>query len=83
MARALVLAIDVGTSSLRTALFDHRAGLLTDTDRYAAAEPFYLEALDIARQRLGETHLETVNIREDLAALYTAWGRPDEAARYQ
>ena len=59
------------------------ASLLKDKGDYTAAEPFYLDALNVARQHLREEHLSTQQARNGLVDLYTAWGKPAEAARYR
>ncbi|WP_313933746.1 MULTISPECIES: tetratricopeptide repeat protein [unclassified Calothrix] len=35
--------------------------------KYSAAEPFYVEALDIFERQLGVNHPHTVTVRENLA----------------
>ncbi len=50
--------------------------------RYAEAERDMLPAYRRLQGELGPAHDRTVKAREALAALYLAWGRPDEAARY-
>lgn len=37
--------------------------------RYAEAEPLYQQALDIAKQVLGENHPNTITIRQNLASI--------------
>ena len=68
---------DVATS------LNNLAVLLRQKGDYAAAEPLHLEALTIFQNRLGEAHTRTQEVYEGLAELYTAWGKPDQAARWR
>ncbi len=47
-----------------------------------AAESLLMAAYDSQRAYLGPDHPDTRETARDLAALYRAWGRPREAARY-
>jgi serine/threonine-protein kinase len=55
---------------------------LVDQERYAEAETYLLEGLRGMRASLGEDHARTHMVSSRLAELYTAWGRPEDAARY-
>ena len=59
------------------------AALLRRKGDFAAAEPLFLEALTIFQNRLGEAHTRTREAYEGLAELYTAWGKPDQAAQWR
>lgn len=50
--------------------------------RYSEAEALLLEVLQLQTDMEGEQSPRIVRIHEALRELYTAWGRPDEAARY-
>lgn len=49
---------------------------------YEEAEPLLLEALAIYREKAEEQEM-TQRVHDDLANLYTAWGKPISAARYK
>ena len=51
--------------------------------RYREAERILLEANANIAQRLGETTRYAQTSRARLAKLYRAWGRPEQAARYE
>ena len=40
------------------------------------------EALTLLRERFDEAHPGVQEVRDGLARLYTAWGKPEHAARY-
>jgi tetratricopeptide (TPR) repeat protein len=66
------------------------ATLLRDTGDFAAAEPILLDVLAFRQSRRGETDPELQEryerrvgrTRANLAALYKAWGRPQQAERF-
>ncbi len=51
-------------------------------DWYDEAESLLVPALEIIANQLGPRHSETAATRRILSELYTAWGKPDEAAKY-
>ncbi len=50
--------------------------------RYAAAEPELLEAVRLMGD-LGDLHPNAIDSKRALFELYTAWGRPEDAARWK
>ena len=58
-------------------------GCLLDQARYAEAEPPLLEADADLRSRRGVEEKERRAVRERLVRLYQAWGKPQQAARFQ
>ena len=50
--------------------------------QYTRAEPLLLDAYRLFKERDGEEKRSTVNARRGLHKLYTAWGRPEEAAKW-
>ena len=50
--------------------------------RFAEAEPLLLAGYDDVRTRLGEGHAQTAAAAARLRACYTAWGKPEQAARF-
>ena len=50
--------------------------------RYAEAQPLLLTGYDDLEKRLGSRNRLTVQARQRLRDLYTAWSKPAEAARY-
>ncbi len=59
------------------------ARFLTATARYDQAEPLLLEAHRILDGAVGSAHRYTRRAIDSLAALYEAWGRNDDAARWR
>jgi tetratricopeptide (TPR) repeat protein/tRNA A-37 threonylcarbamoyl transferase component Bud32 len=57
--------------------------LLAERGRFADAEPLLLSAHAIYLATVGRDDAQTTDASARLAALYEAWGRPDEAARYR
>lgn len=55
---------------------------LTRMERFEEAEPVLLECYEKLTTSMGAAHPRTVGAAEKLVELYTAWGRPEEAARY-
>ena len=55
---------------------------LVEAGRFREAEPHLLESLAILERVLPADHPNAVDSRRALNELYTAWGRPDDAARY-
>ncbi len=51
------------------------AYLYQEMGRFAEAEPFYLQAIEIKKVQLGENHSDYANILNNLAALYHKMGR--------
>jgi len=56
------------------------AEILKRRERYEQAEAALLTSLDALHETLGETHERTKGAARELAALYEAWGRPEQAA---
>lgn len=50
---------------------------------YAKAEPFLVEGYAECVEALGSEHRYTLVGRDALVRLYTEWGKPEEAARYE
>ncbi|MGE3886036.1 MAG: tetratricopeptide repeat protein [Vicinamibacterales bacterium] len=65
---------DVATSRLMYGRF------LRERRRYAEAEPLLVRAFAVRREKRGATHPDTVRAAQELAALYRATGREDQAA---
>ncbi len=59
------------------------ARFLAAAARYEEAEPVLLEAHSILDGAVGSAHRFTRRAVDSLAALYEAWGKPDEAARWR
>ncbi len=59
------------------------ASVLSRKGDYDEAEPLFLEALALYREKVSEEPSIVQKIREGLADLYTAWGKPEAAARYK
>lgn len=57
------------------------AAVLARRGEFAEAEALYLPALEMARERMAPTHPRRRELVEGLAALYEAWGRPEDAQR--
>ncbi|MCA2553140.1 MAG: tetratricopeptide repeat protein, partial [Microcystis sp. M04BS1] len=55
------------------------AGLYDSQGRYTAAEPLYLEALDLKKQLLGDNHPSVATSLNGLAGLYRSQGKYKEA----
>ncbi len=55
------------------------ANLYYDQGRYGQAEPIYLQALQLRRSLLGETHPDVATSLNNLAGLYDSQGRYEEA----
>jgi len=51
--------------------------------RYGEAETALLAAHEVALAVRGEAHAETQALGRDLAALYDAWGKPEQGARWR
>jgi serine/threonine protein kinase/tetratricopeptide (TPR) repeat protein len=56
---------------------------LSRRGRYAAAEPLLLRAHEALAAQFGPGHERAVEARRRLVALYEAWGRPADAARFR
>jgi serine/threonine-protein kinase len=56
---------------------------LVAQDRFAEAEPFLLDGLARIEAGLGPDHDRTRQAVERLVALYEAWQKPEDAARYR
>jgi hypothetical protein len=66
------------------ALNENRYGvLLTAMSRFDEAEQLLLRSYDVLSKTLGDQHKDTLEAATRLAALYTAWGKPDRAAAYR
>jgi hypothetical protein len=54
----------------------------TDMKKFDEAQANLLAALPVLEAKLGKPHPYTVRTREALVELYTAWSRPEDAAKY-
>ena len=57
--------------------------LLYQKGDYAEAEALYQTALSINLEQYGESHPRVQEVHTQLAELYEAWGKPDQAVRYR
>lgn len=57
------------------------AGVLAEQRRFEDAEATLLKALGIYRSTYDDSHPDILAAHRELAELYTAWGRPEDAAR--
>jgi tetratricopeptide (TPR) repeat protein len=60
-----------------------RARCLEELGRFEEAEPLLLVGLRRVEAEHGPNHAQTNAVRDRLAALYEAWGKPDEAQPYR
>ena len=60
-----------------------RAATLLVLGRHADAEPLALDYLTRTERAMGKDHEQAARGRKLLADLYTAWGRPEDAARWK
>ncbi|MHC5005991.1 MAG: serine/threonine-protein kinase [Planctomycetota bacterium] len=60
-----------------------QAGCLKELGRFEEAEPLLLVGLRRVEAEHGPDHGQTNSVRARLAALYEAWGKPDEAQQYR
>ena len=68
----------------RLAVFrQHRGIALRKRGRFEEAEAALIEARAPLETKLGPSHERTLTNYRESAALYEAWGRPDEAARWR
>ena len=67
----------IGSSRLDLGSCEVKAG------RYAEAEPLLVDAYRILRAKLGADNERTTKAAAQLAAVYDALGKPDDAARYR
>ena len=73
----------LGEDAFQVALFLHGLGIsLRGLGRFEESETALLEALDWHTRTRGAEHAVTRVIRETLAGLYAAWGKPAEAEEY-
>lgn len=56
---------------------------LAEQGKYAEAEPLVVSGYEIMRAGIGETAYETRMGLRRVVALYEAWGKPEEAAKYR
>ena len=57
--------------------------LLVMADRYAEAEPLFIERISMLEAELGEGHPYTLRVVGRLVEFYDAWGKPDKAAEWR
>jgi tetratricopeptide (TPR) repeat protein len=75
------LAAAFGSEHWRTAWAEALEGAsLTDLGRFAEAEPLLLHAYDVLNTTTGARASQVESASQYLADLYTAWGRPADAA---
>ena len=60
-----------------------QARCLKELGRFEEAEPLLLVGLRRVEAEHGPDHDQTNAVRAHLAALYEAWGKPDEAQQYR
>lgn len=59
-------------------------GMILGTRRQLQeAEPFVVEALEMARNAPAEARADTQVVIKDLVSLYEDWGKPEQAAEYR
>ena len=63
-------------------LMHQLAALYQQRGKYAEAEKLHLRTLKIRRNLLVENHPHTLGTTRGLIALYTAWGKPQEARKW-
>lgn len=77
------LRLRTGPDHRQTATFRMlQANALTRLSRFSESETFYLSAHECLLRTLGESHPNTKKARRLLFELYTAWRKPDTAARW-
>jgi hypothetical protein len=59
------------------------ARCLLEAGRLAEAEPLLLESYPVLADSLGTDYPDTVAARQALIKLYTAWGKPEQAAQFR
>jgi serine/threonine-protein kinase len=59
------------------------ARCLLEAGRLAEAEPLLLESYPVLADSLGTDYPDTVAARQALIELYTAWGKPEQAAQFR
>jgi serine/threonine-protein kinase len=78
-----VSADDLGRNHWRTVETELWLGAaLTGQGQFAEAEPLLLHGYEGLRSMRGDDDRYVREVRQTLAQLYGAWGRPEEAARY-
>lgn len=68
-----------GIATVKSALGE----CLVQQGDYARAEPLLLDAYRICSLKQGQNHQDTLQTANRLAALYEAWGKPADAARFR
>ena len=77
------MATSYGADHWRTAwALSLEGASLSALDRFADAEPLLLQAYEILSSNAGARVSQVESALQYLADLYTAWGRPEDAARY-
>jgi tetratricopeptide (TPR) repeat protein len=67
-----------------TAIFHGTFGnCLVELKRYEEAEEHLLRSYRDLEAAVGPDHRRTIDIRQKLAGLYDAWGKPQEAGKYR
>jgi tetratricopeptide (TPR) repeat protein len=78
-AGAATLYREIGPPERLAYALRHEADLLRKEDRFAEAEPLYLEAASIYREQGDEAALDLANTMRGLALLAESSGKPDAA----
>src|SRR5580698_2088869 len=78
-ANAAILYREIGPPERLAYAIRHEADLLRKEDRFAEAEPLYLEAASIYREQGDEAALDLANTLRGLALLAESSGKPDAA----
>ena len=79
---AVLEATDGAETPLGATALGQLARIRVVHGEYGAADSLYREALTILRRHQTENHRDTRHIYRGMAALYEAWGRPDDARQY-
>jgi len=82
-AAARTRAAELGTPARSATIEVHHARALVALERYADAERLLLEALPVLRASVGADGRSHRRALENLALLYTKWGKPERAAEYE
>ncbi len=79
---AVLEATDGAETPLGASALGQLARIRAARGEYGAADSLYRAALAILRRHQTEDHRDMRHIYAGMAALYEAWGRPDDARRY-
>jgi serine/threonine-protein kinase len=62
---------------------DNYGECLTKRKQFEAAEQTLLKSQAVIAKKFGEAHARTLKSKARLATLYSAWNKPDEAAKWK